>query len=106
MGEIRTLWKYPNRRLYDTSTSRYVRLEHVRDLMMAGSDVGVVERRGGQDITRHVLAQLAMELEENGGASQGLFSREFLTQVIYCQEKLGAENVSRYLDECLRLFFR
>ena len=107
MGETesRTLWKCANRRLYDPRSSQFVRLEHLRQFLIAGSDVEVLQRRSGEDITCTVLTQLALELEESGNAAQALFSRELLTELIYCQQQVGTENVSHYLDECLRLFF-
>ena len=103
MSENRTLWKYPNRRLYDTTVSTYVHHEHIRELLTEGVSVDVFERRSGRELTRSVLTQLLLEMEERAGV-QGLLKQDLLVQLIYCQEKLGAEVFSQYLDECLRLF--
>lgn len=53
--------KYPNRRLYDTSSGRYVNLEDVALLIRRGADVQVVDARTGEDLTRVVLTQIIVE---------------------------------------------
>lgn len=53
--------KYPNRRLYDTSSGRYVNLDDVALLIRQGVDVQVVDARTGEDLTRVVLTQIIVE---------------------------------------------
>jgi polyhydroxyalkanoate synthesis repressor PhaR len=53
--------KYPNRRLYDTSSGRYVNLDDVALLIRRGADVQVVDARTGEDLTRVVLTQIIVE---------------------------------------------
>src|SRR5436305_14850736 len=50
--------KYPNRRLYNTSSGRYVNLEDVAALIREGGEVSVVDARTGKDVTRTVLTQI------------------------------------------------
>ena len=71
--------KYANRRLYDTSTSQYVTLDYLRDLVKKGTDFQVVDAKSGDDLTRGVLAQIIFE-EESRGAN--LLPVEFLRQLI------------------------
>jgi polyhydroxyalkanoate synthesis repressor PhaR len=71
--------KYANRRLYDTSTSQYVTLDYLRDLVKKGTDFQVVDAKSGEDLTRGVLAQIIFE-EESRGAN--LLPVEFLRQLI------------------------
>lgn len=71
--------KYANRRLYDTSTSQYVTLDHLRDLVKNDTDFQVVDAKTGEDLTRGVLAQIIFE-EESRGAS--LLPVAFLRQLI------------------------
>ena len=33
---IRVIKKYPNRRIYDTHTSKYIRIEDIRDMIVDG----------------------------------------------------------------------
>ena len=53
--------KYENRRLYDTTNSRYVNLEEVAQLVQSGKDVEVVDAATGEDLTRLVLTQIIVE---------------------------------------------
>ena len=46
------LKKYPNRRLYDTTDSRYVTVDDVRKLIVRGESISVEDSRDGSDITR------------------------------------------------------
>jgi len=71
--------KYANRRLYDTSTSQYVTLDYLRDLVKKGTDFQVVDAKSGDDLTRGVLAQIIFE-EESRGAN--LLPVDFLRQLI------------------------
>lgn len=71
--------KYANRRLYDTSASRYVTLDHLRDLVSEGLDFQVVDAKTGEDLTRGVLAQIIFEEESKG---ETLLPVEFLRQLI------------------------
>ena len=71
--------KYANRRLYDTSTSQYVTLDYLRDLVKKGTDFQVIDAKSGEDLTRGVLAQIIFE-EESRGAN--LLPVDFLRQLI------------------------
>ncbi|MGY8960077.1 MAG: polyhydroxyalkanoate synthesis regulator DNA-binding domain-containing protein, partial [Alphaproteobacteria bacterium] len=50
-----TIKKYANRRLYNTSTSSYVTLEHLCQMVKDGTDFVVYDAKSGEDITRSVL---------------------------------------------------
>ncbi len=53
--------KYENRRLYDTTNSRYINLDEVAQLVQEGCDVEVVDAATGEDLTRLVLTQIIAE---------------------------------------------
>lgn len=72
--------KYANRRLYNTSTSTYVTLEDLSQMVRSGSDFVVFDAKTGEDITRSVLTQIIFE-EENKG-TQNLLPINFLRQLI------------------------
>ena len=63
---LRTLKKYPNRRLYDTRTSSYITLADVKQMVLAGEDFEVRDAKTGEDLTRSILLQIILE-EESGG---------------------------------------
>lgn len=72
--------KYANRRLYNTATSSYVTLEHLRDMVKEGTDFNVFDAKTGDDITRSVLAQIIFE--EEGKQGQTMLPINFLRQLI------------------------
>ena len=71
--------KYANRRLYDTSTSSYVTLDHLSDLVRREVDFEVVDAKSGEDLTRQVLTQIIFEKENKG---EGALPVNFLRKLI------------------------
>ena len=71
--------KYANRRLYDTSTSSYVTLDHLSDLVRKGTNFEVRDAKTGEDLTRAVLTQIIYENETKG---EGALPLNFLRQLI------------------------
>lgn len=71
--------KYANRRLYDTSSSAYVTLDHLSDLVKRDVDFEVRDAKTGEDLTRSVLTQIIYEHETKG---QGALPLNFLRQLI------------------------
>jgi len=71
--------KYANRRLYDTSTSTYVTLEHLSELVRKEVDFEVRDAKSGEDLTRSVLTQIIFEQETKG---KGALPTNFLRQLI------------------------
>ena len=77
--EKRVIKKYPNRRLYDTSESKYVTLNDVRKLVLDGVSFCVIDKKSGDDITRNILLQIIIEQEDEG---EPLFTTDVLEQLI------------------------
>ena len=71
--------KYANRRLYDTSTSSYVTLDHLSDLVRREVEFEVVDAKTGEDLTRQVLTQIIFEKENKG---EGALPVSFLRKLI------------------------
>lgn len=78
-GKPITIKKYANRRLYNTSTSSYVTLDHLCQMVKDGVDFVVYDAKSGEDITRPVLTQIIVEEEAKG---QNLLPISFLRQLI------------------------
>lgn len=76
---VRTIKKYPNRRLYDTQTSTYVTLSDVKSLVLAHEEFKVLDAKTEEDLTRAILLQIILE-EEAGGVP--LFTTPMLSQMI------------------------
>ena len=63
---VRTIKKYPNRRLYDTANSGYITLVDVKQMVLEQIDFQVIDAKSGEDLTRAILLQIILE-EESGG---------------------------------------
>jgi len=63
----RLIKRYSNRKLYDTSESRYVTLEEISRWVKAGEEVRVLENESGEDLTAVTFAQIILEEERKGG---------------------------------------
>lgn len=79
MSEERIIKKYPNRRLYDTSESRYITLAEVKDLIMADVPFVVIDSQNEKDLTRSILLQIILEQEAGG---HPLFTSSMLSRFI------------------------
>jgi polyhydroxyalkanoate synthesis repressor PhaR len=93
--------KYANRRLYNTSTSMYVTLDHLAQMVKDKTDFVVYDAKSGDDITRSVLTQIIFEEESKG---QNLLPISFLRQLIgfYGDNLQGL--VPQYLDMSMQSF--
>ena len=93
--------KYANRRLYNTATSTYVTLDHLAEMIKAGTEFVVTDARSGDDITRSVLTQIIVEQE---GKGQNLLPIKFLRQIIgFYGDSLGGL-LPRYLEHSMDAF--
>jgi polyhydroxyalkanoate synthesis repressor PhaR len=101
MSELRTIKKYPNRRLYDTVESRYITLSDIRKLVIERIDFVVIDKKSQEDITRSILLQVIAE-QEHG--VEPLMSRDFLSQVIRSYGGATQGMIGSYLEQSLKLF--
>jgi polyhydroxyalkanoate synthesis repressor PhaR len=86
--------KYANRRLYDTSNSRYINLEDIAGLVRNGKNVQVVDAGTGEDLTRVTLTQIIVEAAKGQPAGLPL---ELLRQLIVTTDHVGQEFILWYL---------
>jgi polyhydroxyalkanoate synthesis repressor PhaR len=93
--------KYANRRLYDTSTSAYVTLDHLSALVREGRDFTVQDARSGEDITRSVLAQIIFEQENQ---KDGVLPVSFLRQLIRFYGDSFQSALPAYLELSMQTF--
>ena len=87
--------KYPNRRLYNTSSGAYVNLGDLAALIRKGENVQVVDARTGEDVTRVVLTQIIVEEAKDGPSGLPL---ELLRQLIMASDRAGREFLMWYLN--------
>ena len=96
-----TIKKYANRRLYNTSTSKYVTLDDLAVMVKAGDDFVVVDAKSGDDITRPVLTQIIFEEEAKG---ENLLPVSFLRQLIHFYGDSLQSMVPNYLEASMDAF--
>jgi polyhydroxyalkanoate synthesis repressor PhaR len=88
---MKTIRRYPNRKLYDTETSRYITLEEIGAFLKGGGEVRVVDSKSGEDITGVTIAQVLVGEEKR---SRSPFPGHRLTSLLqssgeYLKEKLA-----------------
>lgn len=84
---MRTIKRYPNRKLYDTEAKKYVTLNGIAELIRDGEEVQVVDHASGEDLTAITLTQIIFEREKQ---EAGFLPRSVLTGLI----QAGGERLS------------
>ena len=103
MQQERLIRKYTNRRLYDTEGSRHVTLEDLRQLIVGGAKIKVVDDKSGEDLTRQVLLQIISEQEQFGSPVLG---PELLEMIIRFYGSPTQSLLSRYLEQAFTSMLR
>lgn len=98
-----TIKKYANRRLYNTSTSCYITLDSLCQMVKNQIDFIVYDAKTGEDITHTILTQIIME-EENKGPN--LLPSNFLRQLIRFYGNNVQALVPGYLEYSMLIFVR
>jgi polyhydroxyalkanoate synthesis repressor PhaR len=98
---VRVIKKYPNRRLYDTTTSNYVALSDIKALVMQDEAFVVRDAKTCEDLTRSILLQIILEEESHGTP---LLNERMLANMIrfYGHAMQGA--MGSYLEQNLQTF--
>jgi polyhydroxyalkanoate synthesis repressor PhaR len=103
MQQERLIRKYANRRLYDTGASRHVTLEDLRQLIVSGEKIKVVDDKSGEDLTRSVLLQIISEQEQFGSPVLG---PELLEMIIRFYGRPAQALLSGYLEQAFTTMLR
>lgn len=98
---VRSIKKYPNRRLYDTRTSSYITLAEIKKLVMMATPVKVVDAKTGDDLTRTILLQIILE-EESAGLP--MFSEAVLSNIIRFYGHAMQTHMGSYLESHVQSF--
>ncbi len=78
-GLMRTIKRYPNRKLYDLSSKRYVTLDDIALMIQDGEDIQVIDHESGEDLTSITLSQIIFEREKK---RSGFLPKSILTALI------------------------
>lgn len=100
MDEPRLIKKYPNRRLYDTVSSRYITLDEIKTLVLKQVIFNVIDGQH-QDVTDHVLLQILVQEESNPAP---VFSRMALQNIIRFYGHPLQATLSDFLEKGIAIF--
>ena len=102
MKKPRIIKKYANRRLYDTEASKHVTLSNIREMIVDGDDIQIIEDTTGDDITRPLLLQIIVEQEQSGG--QPILTELLLAQLIRFYGNPMQGLMAEYLQKSVSTF--
>lgn len=94
----RTIKRYENRKLYDTTDKQYVSLEDIARMVRQGDEVSVIDNATGEDITTQTLTKVILEEGSRGGAG---FPTELLHDMVRWGGKVvasGKEQVEKRVE--------
>ncbi len=98
---MRRFRKYPNRRIYDLSSSKYVTLDYLLQLITEGASIQVEAAESGEDITQTTLLQILAK-EELKQASP-LLTNLALEQLIRFTCNPYSQPASQFIEQGLEL---
>lgn len=93
--------KYENRRLYDTTNSRYINQDEVAQMIRDGCEVQVVDAATGEDLTRLVLTQIIVEDAKEQGSA---FPLDILRQMVAASGRATQETTLKYMKAFLDMY--
>jgi polyhydroxyalkanoate synthesis repressor PhaR len=93
--------KYENRRLYDTTNSRYINQDEVAQMLKNGYEVQVVDAATGEDLTRLVLTQIIVEQAK---APDSAFPLDILRQMVVASSRATQESTLQYMKTVLDMY--
>ena len=94
--------KYSNRRLYDTTRSRYISLDELAETVRSGKDVRVVDAKTEADLTQLTLAQIIFESK----SAARLLPAQLLTQLIRLSDDALADFLGHYVSAAFDLYLQ
>lgn len=104
VNQTRVIKKYANRRLYDTDASKHVTLSDIRQLIVDGYDIQIVEDTSGDDITRPLLLQIIADQEQSAG--QPILTEILLSQLIRFYGNPMQGMMAQYLQKSVSTFVK
>ena len=76
---MRTIKRYPNRKLYDLERKQYVTLDDIFLMIQEGEDIRVIDHETSEDLTSITLSQIIFEREKK---RSGFLPKSILTALI------------------------
>ena len=91
--------KYANRRLYNTTTSKYVTIGDLGEIIRQGHQVKVVDEKTNEDVTALILTQIILEQAKTNNA---LLPVPILHMVIQYGNNLLSDFFTNYLMQIIQ----
>jgi len=101
MAEPILFKKYANRRLYNTSNSKYVTLRDMLDIVCEGHDIKVIDAKTKEDVTGFILTQIILEQAKSKNI---LMPVPFLHLIIRNGENMMPHYFENQFQQMLRSF--
>jgi polyhydroxyalkanoate synthesis repressor PhaR len=99
LSNKRIIKKYPNRRLYDTSTSSYITITEVKQLVMEQVSLMVIDAKTNEDLTRSILLQIILDQESAGVP---MFTEQVLENIIRFYGHTMQPLMGSYLEKSIQ----
>jgi polyhydroxyalkanoate synthesis repressor PhaR len=93
------LRRYPSRKLYNKSSSSYVRLPDVAEMIRKGAAIRVEDTETGEDVTRQVLLQIIMEQENR--SDQAMLSSDLMMDMIRMNQSKASEMMTGLFEQSM-----
>lgn len=100
-NNIIVIKKYPNRRLYNTETSKYITLHDLSELVKKEQNFKVIDVKTQEDVTRIILTQIILEHETQG---YNLLPMQFLKQIIKFYDHPLSQAFTSFITASLNQF--
>jgi polyhydroxyalkanoate synthesis repressor PhaR len=98
----RVIRKYSNRRLYDTEQSRYITLDELKNMILAGTPFSVLTAKG-EDITSSALLSVLLGSEVMG---RPVFSEQNLRSMVMFMHGPMRGPARVFFEQCMPLFLQ
>ncbi|TNE71254.1 hypothetical protein EP331_09765 [bacterium] len=93
--KTRIIKRYPNRKLYDTLTKKYVSLDDVAFLIRNNEQVQVMDNESGLEITNQILTQIIFEEGKKGNSA-------IPAEVLHDMIRWGNTVIDRGVDQVMK----
>jgi polyhydroxyalkanoate synthesis repressor PhaR len=109
MNSVRLIKRYANRKLYDTTDSRYIKLDEIAEILDRGEELRIIDNETKEDITRITLAQILVRRGRTGSLGDSMTSLRGLivstgeqlskriTDPVYTLRSSVEESVNKFL---------
>ena len=98
-NEFILIKKYSNRRLYNSSKSKYINFKDLFELIKNNIDFNIEDHKTGEDLTQEILLQTIFEFKNT---SKNVFTVSFIKKLFLILNKNNSDEISIYLEECLK----